>query len=808
MRERSTQDNRFSNLSPSDIVERLSKAKASEAARIFKGLIEKEQELSFRNLLKPYDDKVPLVLQQMDVNSITRIFQELDEYHIMKALFGNFRTVQERKRLKILEALERDKLALLFNYMSIGVDRPQEAAKIIKKLPIRLASQCVAVMETVSVLRVFRELKPEHRSKIMASLSPKRAAELAEAMLGKHNAVRLARLANILRYMDEPDRWEILGAIRPAQRDRLMAAIERSPGSLFDDMDPHEAKHRCAEMSYEALARELHRADPETTVEVLKLMDFRKASQVLTTMGQSDAQKVADLLEEMNDKIIIGFRGRGKNKICIEEMYFCPAAGILENLNLERDSTVRALRRLPSKVLESLLDRVREDKHAEILSFVKTKARYTPLPFSLQLFTVGNGTRRTRNLGRGLKWTRIQERLDTGVSSKPVLIDLVEMKPKHVSIKACRAISEDKLIPIHQLAKLIGEAKRQGKRPDKDTFIKLGLVQLSQVVQESGAIAAINGNHYFDYGHYMDCISLGTDPTKVPGLFFGDPVGWFVADAEEISPPAFNRAALVVTQDGNTYIERVFMTEVRLSNGSRIKWGEINTEKKRGRIILYNSLYGFQTRDGPFHVEVVIAQNRVVEIRAGRGGLIPLTGFILALPIEQKHTLLDGVAVDDPVEVLNNFPSSLGRVEQAMACGPYLVRNGQLAISFEKEDFGEKDSSVMAFSLTRATETFEAARSFVMLRDSHLYLGTVSGVALGSGTSGESVGMTFGELAQLAMDLRADQAYALDGGGSSSIAVRVADQVHILNIPTGGSDVARGEERYINTYWLFFERES
>ena len=143
-----------------------------------------------------------------------------------------------------------------------------------------------------------------------------------------------------------------------------------------------------------------------------------------------------------------------------------------------------------------------------------------------------------------------------------------------------------------------------------------------------------------------------------------------------------------------------------------------------------------------------------------------------------------------------------------MACGPYLVRSGQLEISFEAEDFGEKDSSVMAFSLTRATETFEAARSFIMLRGNRLFIGTVSGTALGTGISTESAGITFGELAQFAMDLRADHAYALDGGGSSSIAVRVGDEIRILNTPTGGSDVAKGEERFINTYWLFFEKES
>jgi exopolysaccharide biosynthesis protein len=140
-----------------------------------------------------------------------------------------------------------------------------------------------------------------------------------------------------------------------------------------------------------------------------------------------------------------------------------------------------------------------------------------------------------------------------------------------------------------------------------------------------------------------------------------------------------------------------------------------------------------------------------------------------------------------------------------MACGPHLVRSGQLDISFKAEDFGEKDSSVMSFSLTRAVETFEAARSFMMLRDGKLFIGTVGGTTLGSGAPTESGGMTFGELGQLMLDLRADHAYALDGGGSSSIAVLTEGEVRCLTIPTGGSDVAKGEERFINTYWLFFE---
>jgi hypothetical protein len=332
------------------------------------------------------------------------------------------------------------------------------------------------------------------------------------------------------------------------------------------------------------------------------------------------------------------------------------------------------------------------------------------------------------------------------------------------------------------------------------------LVQLSRAVEAAGAMAAINGNFYFDYGHYINGITLGIEMTQVPGLFFGDPIGWFVSNGEELIPPAFNRAAGIVTADGRFHIERVFMTEVTLPNGRRVRWDELNAPKVPERVIAYNSLFGYRTEQTDTHVDLAIARGRIWAISEGGGQVIPLTGFVLSIPREQAGEWLAGVEVGDSVKVGNNFPPSRGRVLQAMACGPHLVRDGALCLNFEEEDFGQQDSTVISFFLPRWVETYEAARSFVALRDDTLILGTVSGTAYGYGKPEVSAGMTFGELAQLCLDLEVDHAYALDGGGSSSLVARINGQPRVLNTPTGGADVGKGEERYINTYWLVFTR--
>jgi hypothetical protein len=203
---------------------------------------------------------------------------------------------------------------------------------------------------------------------------------------------------------------------------------------------------------------------------------------------------------------------------------------------------------------------------------------------------------------------------------------------------------------------------------------------------------------------------------------------------------------------------------------------------------------------------VAVAGGRVEAIVPGGGAAIPLTGYVVSLPLGAAGDALAGVRPGDVVTTLDDLPEELGAPLHAMGCGPLLVRDGQVDLDFVAEEFGEKDTATLPFSLTRSVDRFRAARSFVGLSAGRLVLGVVSGTRLGAGAPSVSAGATFGELAQLCADLGLEDAMALDGGGSSSLVARMDEgrRASVLTVPTGGSDVPEGHERFINTHLLVF----
>ncbi len=776
------------------------------AANWLRSLMAHEDDLRRRNVMRPYEDRVPPLLAALPGDVAGAVFDELTPTEARRALFNNYTRVKPARTAAILAAMRPERAAAIVEAMSLGVDAPLEMARALPHIPQAALRPLLAHVHPASLARLVREMEVDTQGRLLMAADLDTAVALLANIAEDGGCVAKARAARMLSHLHRQDQTVILERLPPTLQDRLATSLRHLNTGPLSGLSGRRARLHLTESSVEQAAFALTRSAPDTAAAALAELDAPTAATLLTAVAASEPALAADLLRGFDTDTLLGFRLVDGERRPRREPFAQVSAGIVAALDLQSPPTLSLLRLLPDATLEAILDRLPSARRKEMLAALDRDDLVPQSPLSVELMTVGRGRRRTRRLDSGLRHTHLEEQLETTTGKKPVIADLVEIDPARVHIQARMATAEVTPLLSYQVASIFAEFQRTGSRPGRDTFQQLGLIQLSHKVRESGALAGINGNHYYDYGHHINAITLGIDAARVPGLFFGDPIGWFVSDGQELCPPAFNRAALIVTANGQIAIEKVFATAVTLA-GHRLTWETVNTPKQDGVPCFYNSVFGAETEASDTHVDLAIAKGQVFAV-AREGGLpIPFTGFVLSLPA-QDATWVDDSIVEQPglLTVSNNLPASYGRVVQAMACGPHLVREGQMAIDFVAEDFGEQDSTVMSFFLPRTVESYDAARSFMMLRDGLLTIGVISGAAMGYGTAQESGGMTFGELAQLALDLGAEHAYALDGGGSSSIAVRHRGEVHTLGIPTGGTDVGKGQERFINTYWLFYEK--
>jgi len=257
----------------------------------------------------------------------------------------------------------------------------------------------------------------------------------------------------------------------------------------------------------------------------------------------------------------------------------------------------------------------------------------------------------------------------------PIRIDLAELDLSELAIKVCHS---GETMSFGWLAERVGGVGRNDARPQEELFTELGLVRLSEAVTGAGASAGINGNFYFDYGHYLDGLDLGIDLGAEPHVRLGNPIGWFVSGGEELTAPIVNRATSLVDEVGHVDIRRVFARSLRL-RGRELTWERVDAPGDG--VVLYTRLFGPTTPARPGAVDLTLGGGVVVEVRLGGGSRIPLEGLVLSLPPDQLP-LVDDVAVDDAAVLVPDLPSGSPRIVEAMACGPLLVRDGQVDLDF------------------------------------------------------------------------------------------------------------------------------
>lgn len=301
--------------------------------------------------------------------------------------------------------------------------------------------------------------------------------------------------------------------------------------------------------------------------------------------------------------------------------------------------------------------------------------------------------------------------------------------------------------------------------PGKDVLltpdVTKGREAVGNIAQRRGALAAINGDFFGS----------------------GDPLGLQITDGELLSEPYPGRCAFGITREGETLWGAVRF-EATVSVGERsIRVAGINRPRGKDEVIVYTPRYGASTLTNAAGVEVVVewpsgpvraglpVTGTVSDVRVGAGDTpIPSEGFVLSghgAAAEALRQASTGDAVTLRINLAGEEGQNWNAAWQAVGGGPRLIRKGVVCVNGQQERFR---ADVLNGRNPRS--------AIAVTRDGELLLVAVDGrQPLLSG------GMTLQELAEWLRAEGAVEAMNLDGGGSTTFALRNL----VVNSPSQGT---------------------
>lgn len=289
--------------------------------------------------------------------------------------------------------------------------------------------------------------------------------------------------------------------------------------------------------------------------------------------------------------------------------------------------------------------------------------------------------------------------------------------------------------------------------------------KVSALVEKHGAIAGINGD-YFNY-------------QPVPSS-----MGTLISEGEMISSPielAYALPTFYLTnsnEGGITYLDRKIVAK-NLSNGKEVLINTINKATPNfDTVTLLNKHWGANSFGNKFHsdlVEVLVVDDRVRDVRIGGSPMaIPReNGYVLAL----RGQALLNFAVGDKVKLEVDTVPNIDNIKFAIGGGSIILKNGEL-------------------SLTNINNKGNEPRTGIGINkdNTELILVTIDG--RDSSFKGVSQEM-FGAILR---ELGAYNALNLDGGGSTTMAIKPVDEekATVVNKPSDG-----GERSVVNGVGVF-----
>jgi exopolysaccharide biosynthesis protein len=278
----------------------------------------------------------------------------------------------------------------------------------------------------------------------------------------------------------------------------------------------------------------------------------------------------------------------------------------------------------------------------------------------------------------------------------------------------------------------------------------LGLEKTSSIAARYNALAAINAGFF-----RLD-----------KSIFAGDATGVLMIDSNFWSETYSNRVALLIANKQNrteTYIANLDVSHRVMIRGFHLKVTGINRQRKENDLIIYQPEFSRTSLTDDKGLEILVINNRISRIFKNKGNnIIPRNGYILSASGEWVEELARAVRVKAKAK-FGHEPASRTTADLLLkvmtARGdivggvPQLIKNGKIEITWQQE------KSSKEFVETRHPRTAVAR-----LKDGKFLMVTIDGRQ-----AGYSVGMNLNELAAFLLELGAQDAMNLDGGGSTTM---------------------------------------
>jgi exopolysaccharide biosynthesis protein len=299
-------------------------------------------------------------------------------------------------------------------------------------------------------------------------------------------------------------------------------------------------------------------------------------------------------------------------------------------------------------------------------------------------------------------------------------------------------------------------------------------------------VGAVNGS-FFNMGT-GEPLSLITQNDQI--------INMGVLKPDDVGSPLHMPVAFGITSSGNPLIDDYHANVNFVHNGVTLPLDNINTMRSANTAVLYTPSFSSTTTEtNQWGAEIVVENastdtshfkfgdsitgtvTKVTKMGEAGNSVIPQNGFVISVTGSDWYNRIADIQIGDMIQINAQIDNEWMGSKFMLGSGPMLVKNGQVSLSM---------SGSSSFAKTLSPRTAVA----INYDKNQVFFVTVDGRA-----PGYSNGLSLVDFANYLMSLGVDEAMNLDGGGSTTMSVRLpgAFKPTLANTPSDGS------ERYVSS---------